>query len=258
MNRMPEFSLDDYRQLLQALRGAGYAVRPVREMALPAKGKTVYLRHDVDFHLYRADEMAQIDAEEGCGSTFFVLTSGCYNPFLRENREIIERIAGFGHEVGLHYDLRDYPVEQDAARRQLDYDVSQIERLSGQPVSSVCMHEPSAGHEDYFRDADAYVHPHAARFGDGLVYISDSCRAWRDETLLSLLETEAPERVLLNLHSELWMAPEVEDRVEYLSLVSAAYAAHFADRYFREYMTRIWQTHEAVRLDEQRRTRSSD
>lgn len=255
MDRMPEFSLHDYRLLLESLIEAGYLISPVRAMPLEAAGKTLYLRHDVDFHLNRQDEMAAIDAECGVASTFFVLLSGHYNPRLRENRDVIERILGYGHEVGLHYDLRDYPADPDAASEHLCREIELLELITGATVSSICMHEPSAGHADFFRAGSHYVHPHDPRWAAGLAYVSDSCRAWRDERLLGFLGEGASDRVLLNLHGELWLEAGVSNRLEYLRRVSAPTAAEFADRYFLEYMTSVWRTHEAVRLDAERRRR---
>lgn len=255
MNRMPDFSFVDYRRLLESLTVAGYEIRPVREMPVGSTHKTLYLRHDVDFHLNRQDEMARIDAECGAVSTFFVLVSGYYNPRLRENREIIERICAFGHEIGLHYDLRDYPEDPARAVEHLRFEIAALEDLTHSPVKSICMHEPSAGHIDYFSSGSGYVHPHDPDVGQGLTYISDSCRAWRDDNLLQIMHPDGPHRVLLNLHGELWLDADVQDRLDYLRLVSAPTASAFADRYFDEYMTPIWKSHEAVRLDSERRKR---
>lgn len=252
MDRMPEFSLGDYRTLLESLLGAGYRIAPVREMAATPQGKTLFLRHDVDFHLNRQNEMARVDAECGVSSTFFVLVSGYYNPRLKENRTVIEEMVSLGHEIGLHYDLRDFPIDSDQAAAHLEFEVALLEDLVGASVASICMHEPSAGHPDFFREGTRFVHPHDPAWGD-VAYISDSCRAWRDERLLGLLEEDAPTRVLLNLHGELWLDPDVNDRLDYLRKISAPTASEFADRYFLEYMTPVWTSHEAVRLDAQRR-----
>jgi hypothetical protein len=227
---MPEFSHSDYRLLLESLVEAGYRVRSVSTMGEPLDGPTVYLRHDVDFHLVGQDVMAEIDNEVGVESTFFILVSGHYNPFLHENRTIIERIAELGCEVGLHYDLRDYPLDLSVARQHLEFEADLVERLSGQPVTSICMHEPSAGHDDFFRSTDVYVHPHDLRWGEGLEYISDSCRAWRDERLLECFTEERPTRLLLNVHGELWLEPCVPDRIEYLQEVSAPTATASSNR----------------------------
>jgi len=103
-----------------------------------------------------------------------------------------------------------------------------------------------------------YVHPHDPRWSEGLVYISDSCRAWRDEALIDLVGDRAAERVLLNLHGELWLDSEVEDRVDYLRTVSTPTASAHADSYFNECMASIWTSHEAVRLDAERIRRSTE
>jgi hypothetical protein len=250
---MPSFSLADYRLLLESLLEAGYEPRQLSRMPEPVEGRTLYLRHDVDFHVYRQDEIARVDAECGIASTFYVQVSGYYNPALPENRAVLDAITALGHEVGLHYDLRSYPTDPVAAREQLDFEAAYLSRLVGAPVRTIALHEPSAQNEDWFGGAAGYVHPHDPRWGEGLAYISDSCRAWRDERLLEALHPGGPRRLLLTLHGELWIAPQVDDRLDYLREVSAPSASHYADRYFGEYMDRVWRTHEAVRMDADRR-----
>lgn len=257
MNQLPCFSIDDYRALLQALLEAGYDFRTVTEMDAWGGAKSCYLRHDVDFHVVGADVMAEADADAGIRSTFFILVEGYYNIQARENTELIKRIASFGHEIGLHYDLRTFPEESIAAEELLGFQATCLERVSGDSVRSIVMHEPSAGHGDYFREHARYTHPHASRFSD-VAYISDSCRAWRDERLLECLDPTGPQRLLLNLHPELWLDARVEDRIEYLRTVSAPTAALHTDVYFSDYMAPIWRTHEAVTLDRQRREKGSD
>lgn len=257
LDRLPDFSLNDYRVLLESLLESGFSPRLVRDMPEPTTGRTLYLRHDVDLHLYRQDEMARIDAQCGIASTFFVQVSGHYNPALPENRAVLETLVELGHDIGLHYDLRAYPNDAAAAREQLDYEAEFLSRLVGMPVRAITLHEPSAQNEDWFRTVDGYVHPHDPRWSDGLAYISDSCRAWRDERLLQALGPDGPKRLLLTLHGELWLAPEIEDRVEYLRAVSVPCASHFADRYFIDYMAQVWRTHEAVRQDAERRARDA-
>lgn len=254
MDRLPNFSIDDYRKLLVALHEAGYTFRTVSEMAAWDGTRTCYLRHDIDFHLVGADEMAQADAAAGVRSTFFILVAGYYNIFAEENAAIIRSIANAKHEIGLHYDLRSYPDDRDAADELLGFQAECLERVSLMPVRSIVMHEPSAGHGDYFRNGRSYVHPHSEQWND-VTYISDSCRAWRDTRLLEALRPSGPQRLLLNIHPELWRNSRIEDRIEYLETVSAPNAALHTDTYFHEYMSRIWQTHEAVRLDEERRER---
>ncbi len=256
MNRMPCFSLDDYRALLRGLLEAGYGFRTVNEMDAWHGDKACYLRHDVDFHVVGADAMAEADAEAGIRSTFYILVAGYYNIQARENAEILKRIASLGHEIGLHYDLRTFPEERSAAEELLSFQAACLERVVGSPVRTIVMHEPSAGHGDYFREHPRYAHPHASRFS-GVAYISDSCRAWRDERLLACLAAAGPQRLLLNLHPELWLDAGVEDRIEYLRAVSAPTAALHTDTYFSDYMAPIWQTHEAVILDRQRREKES-
>lgn len=254
MNRLPDFSIDDYRTLLAALRHAGYSFDTVSNMDVWDESRTCYLRHDIDFHLVGADMMAEADTQAGLRSTFFILIAGYYNVFARENADIVRRIADAGHEIGLHYDLRTYPKEPGAAEDLLDFQASCLEHVTGMPVKSIVMHEPSAGHGDYFCESTRYVHPHAQRFRD-VAYISDSCRAWRDDRLLTSLAPSGPQRLLLNLHPELWLDVTVEDRIEYLHTVSAPKAAYHTNVYFFEYMSSIWQKHEAVHLDKERRER---
>lgn len=68
------------------------------------KEKFVILRHDVEFSVSRALELAKIEHEANVKSTFFFqVISNAYNPFSVINYNNIQNIKKMGHDVGLHF-----------------------------------------------------------------------------------------------------------------------------------------------------------
>lgn len=63
----------------------------------------VILRHDIEFDLERALELAQIENKAGIKSTYFIqVCSDAYNPASIHNQKIIQTIQSLDHNIGLH------------------------------------------------------------------------------------------------------------------------------------------------------------
>jgi hypothetical protein len=94
------FSLDHYRELLRAGAAGGYRWAGFdRE---PRAGDLI-LRHDVDLSLDAALVMAEVEAEEGAWSTYFLMTrSSFYNLASKEGERAVARLRELGHRIGHH------------------------------------------------------------------------------------------------------------------------------------------------------------
>ena len=101
------FTYAAYRDLLSLLRERGYAVRNYHNyMDAP---RCVILRHDIDYSLQQAVELAELETEEGVQSTWFVLLrTDFYNVFSKSGTEALQHIRSLGHEIGLHFDEASY------------------------------------------------------------------------------------------------------------------------------------------------------
>jgi hypothetical protein len=94
------FSLEHYRELLQAAGAGGY--RWASFEAEPRDGDLI-LRHDVDLSLDAALRMAELEAAEGAAATYFLMTESVfYNLGSPEGDAAIARLRELGHGVGLH------------------------------------------------------------------------------------------------------------------------------------------------------------
>jgi hypothetical protein len=94
------FSIDHYRELLRAVTAGGYRWAGFdRE---PRAGDLI-LRHDVDLSLDAALVMAEVEAEEGAWSTYFLMTrSSFYNLASKEGERAVARLRELGHRIGHH------------------------------------------------------------------------------------------------------------------------------------------------------------
>jgi hypothetical protein len=176
-----DFSLDHYRDLLRAAKTGGY--RWAGFDGAPENGDVI-LRHDVDLSLEAALAMAEVEADEGAWSTWFLMTrSVFYNLASSEGERAIERLRSLGHRVAHH-----------AVYPHVDLD----ERFD--PV--VAWHNPDP--EFMTAPIDGVVNVMQPPFFDPEHYRSDSNQRWRSGCPHEDLAAGRFEWLQLLTHPEIW------------------------------------------------------
>jgi hypothetical protein len=147
--------------------------------------KVILLRHDIDFALDNALQIARLEQEIGIKSTFFIRTSGKYNIMYYPNQIIIREILSLGHEIGLHYSLEIPKLINESDEHFFSREKGLLEDVLGQNIKGICLHDPNScnkldiGLSKYNLLYDAY----AEYFFSRLKYISDSRGSWREGCL---------------------------------------------------------------------------
>ena len=254
---LPTFDLQGYGALLDGLGDSGYAFHRVSDIGHDPTKYVVFLRHDVDLHIQGVEQMALVEAARGIPATYYVPLTLHFNPLYPVNQRILRQIRNLGHEIGLHYNMATYPVDPVLARAHLDWEVGVLSKVIGHRIRSICMHQPHQGEPDPFRGLDDYVHPHDPRYESSLLYISDSCRAWRDESLATCFGPNRPRRLLLNTHPELWLDGSLVDRMQYLDQVLMKNGVSQHRDYFDQEVRQVWVTHPAPKLHDDREGRKA-
>jgi hypothetical protein len=95
-----DFSLRHYRELLEAAKSGGYRFAGFGRAPEPGD---LILRHDVDLSLEAAVALAEVEAEAGAWSTWFLMTrSVFYNLDSAVGNQAIERLRELGGRVAHH------------------------------------------------------------------------------------------------------------------------------------------------------------
>lgn len=99
---MRDFTLDIYRELLEALQAKGYRLISYRDHVITSSrhdDKYVILRHDVDARPLNSLKTAQIEASIGAKATYYFRCG-------KESNipSVIKSIVRLGHEIGYHYE----------------------------------------------------------------------------------------------------------------------------------------------------------
>lgn len=199
---MIDFSHKSYLGLLRYIQGLGYRIGPFRDFS--ESDPYVILRHDIDFSITKAEEMAELDRHVGVQSTFFVLlTAPYYNPLWEENLQALRRIAAMGHEIGLHYDCSGF----DALSADEQYHLIQtlagcLESHLGMHVKSIAQHKPTAATTR--PEFPGYLDAYSQRFFRDIAYISDSRMMFRVKDVHAFFRGHA--RCQAALHPVWWYA----------------------------------------------------
>ena len=202
-----EFSLDGYRGLLDRLSSRGYKTITFSEVDPGAPPSALcLLRHDVDASTGLALRLAELEAERGVRSTYFVMIrSTLYNAFSRQAFEDVRRMVQLGHEVGLHIDAS-HPEARAAAsaEAQIAQEMTWLESVTGRRVTSFSFHQPTS--DLLARQIAVPGAVNAYGIGDRFHYVSDSNRDWRGQNVLALIDAGAPLQILL--HPMWWVCPD--------------------------------------------------
>ena len=200
---MIDFNLKTYTRLLDTLKKAGFTFLTFREYMLlqsrsPEHGtgktdengqlfivgssinKKIILRHDVDALPGNSLRFARIQAGFGIkGSYYFRAVPQSFD------EGIIREIAGFGHEIGYHYENMD-TCRGDIKKAYTDFS-NNLEKLRGlTQVETICMHgSPRSGfdnrtlwqHYDY-HSLGIIGEPYLDIDFNKVAYFTDTGRRW--------------------------------------------------------------------------------
>lgn len=181
-----EFTYTAYCGLLSLLRQGGYAFTDYHDYQ--AHPRCVILRHDVDNSLPQALRLAEIEADEGVKSTWFVLLrTDFYNPASASAQKTLRRIRELGHEIGLHFDEMAYsgedgiePCANSSIEEHIRYEADVLADICGCPITTVSMHRPSKATLEADLKIPGMVNSYGQTFFHDFKYFSDSRRRWRE------------------------------------------------------------------------------
>jgi hypothetical protein len=197
-----DFSLAHYRELLRAAQAGGY--RWAGFDRAPAAGDVI-LRHDVDLSLQGALAMAEVEAEEGAWSTWFLMTrSVFYNLASKEGEQAIARLRELGHRIGHH-----------AVWPGVDFDARFDRVVAWHNPDPEYMHEPVEG----------MVNVMGAPFFDPDHYRSDSNQRWRHGCPHEQIARGEFEWLQFLTHPEIWAFDGATMRESMESMLDADRAA---------------------------------
>lgn len=178
---------------------AGYRFNRFDELA---RSGSLYLRHDIDFSLDFAVQMAREEKALGVMATYFVmLTSNTYNLLSAASRRQIEEIMSLGHVVSLHFDPVVYDDIDAGFRREADI----LAGITGRPLEIVSLHRPGAFLKDNNRPLPGVRHTYEDAYFRDIKYISDSGGAFKHGHPLESDAFHNGDPIHLLLHPIWWM-----------------------------------------------------
>lgn len=199
--------IDEYEDLIRKFQGAGYRFRLFTDSVDERHSyRSVLMRHDVDFSLALASQMAEWEYQNDVKASYFIqLRSPLYNALSNKSRLKLQLMASQGHAIGLHFDASIY---SDPNVADVSFELETLEvvipSLLRAPIS---LHKPMPG-LDNIRNwssvrklATVYDAPWTTEF----CYFSDSGGRWRNGSPADSEEFRSGRSMQVLVHPLWWM-----------------------------------------------------
>ena len=206
---MTPYTLDAYRSILRTAIAAGYAFAPFTvQPETPAK--RIHLRHDVDYSIEIAVEMAEVNASLGVRATFFVLIrSQIYNLLSGRSLAAARRILELGQWIGLHVPTSPDALANDAGlsayiRRDWTFLQGELTALS----RVFAWHNPTDDVLERFAatlEVAGLVNAYSTPFFKATPYYSDTNMRHTVEAFASFVGPDGPQVFQLAFHPLNWV-----------------------------------------------------
>lgn len=195
-----DFTYDAYRSLIKLLKEKGYTFADYHNYA--EHPRCVIMRHDVDNSLEQSVRLAEVEAQEGITSTYFVLLrTSFYNPASAQGLAAIRKIHELGHEIGLHFDEVAYSEEETRSVPELiRQEATILSSICGFPITTVSMHRPSQKTLESNLEIPGMINSYGQVFFHDFKYLSDSRRNWR-EPVMEIVAEGTQDRLHILTHA---------------------------------------------------------
>ena len=180
-------NFDAYVRLMSIIRETG---RYMDFRAALGKDEFIVARHDIEFSIERAHDLAELEAGQGFHTSYLVqLTNNAYNPFSKKNLDMLKSIVSMGHNVGLHYHTNGQE-DVEVIRKEIKEQAEILSSFLCAPVDRFSFHRPPAAllrHgikvegllNTYSKEFFTYTDDIASLKPTDVHYLSDSNHQWK-------------------------------------------------------------------------------
>ncbi len=150
----------------------------------------IVMRHDIEFSVDRAYNLAKIESECNFTSSYLVqITNNAYNALSKKNVDYLREMLNMGHKIGLHYHRNGI---SDIARIKEDiiFQAQVLSEFLGIGIDRFSFHRPEAEHLKVDISIDGMINCYGSYFftytedastvdKSKVKYIADSNHQWK-------------------------------------------------------------------------------
>jgi hypothetical protein len=179
------FSYNEYKNIINLIRKY-IPMMDFSEVDEKTK-KFCVLRHDIEFSIDRAYELAKIEKELGVISTYTVqIRNNTYNALSEKNIELVKKIKGLGHHIGLH---QNPPImDLDKLTTYVSTDIQMLEYYYGFYIDRFAFHRPKREYLKKYFQLENKINCYDKKFFHyfeekpdelDVLYLADSNHEWK-------------------------------------------------------------------------------
>jgi len=224
------FSYDDYKEIIRIIKSTNRYMDYHKALT---SDKFILMRHDVEYSVERAYELAKVESSMDFTSTFFFQwTNNSYNILSRKNKDLIKDMHERGHTIGLHFALNGM-TDMEQIRKQIAKEMEILNSMFEFKMDTFSIHRPSkdvlreniklpgiinAYQDEFFTFAENVTENTPV----SVKYLSDANHIWRygypDEK--NILEND---KVQILTHPFAWCKQGYNNFDNYKSLIKEKY-----------------------------------
>lgn len=203
------FSKDAYRSLIARAQGEGYAFRGFLD-EVSGRDRCILLRHDVDYSLRMAVELAEVNRSLGITGTFCILLrSHVYNPLSAWSIDEVRKLRDCGQHVALHYAAPPrLPASDGELAKLILSDFEMLRSSLPDLLPAFAWHNPTAEliERGQALEVPGLVNLYGARFVKDMAYVTDSNMRHSVAEFSDLLTDGRYAQLHLLCHPLIWVA----------------------------------------------------
>tara|TARA_B100000029_G_scaffold508829_1_gene596621 strand:- start:2940 stop:3671 length:732 start_codon:yes stop_codon:yes gene_type:complete len=179
------FSYNEYRNIITLIKN-NLPIVDFSEVTEKTE-KFCVLRHDIEFSIDRAYELAKVENELGVTSTYTVqIRNNTYNALSEKNIELVRKIKDLGHHIGLH---QNPPLmDVDKLKTYVSTDIQMLEYYYGFYIDRFAFHRPKKEYLKQYIQIEGKINCYDKKFFHyfeerpdklDVIYLSDSNHIWK-------------------------------------------------------------------------------
>ena len=176
--------------------------------------KYCVIRHDVEFSIDRALQLAVVEHELEVSSTYvFQICNNNYNPFSHKNKIHILDIASKGHDIGVHIHLGNFNETYESIESYIIKQANLLSTALDYPINKFSIHRPLKKDIMVPINIPGYINMNATEFFTytenfsiynlPVLYLADSNHSWKYGYPLDI-DFSKINKMQLNCHPFSW------------------------------------------------------